>query len=267
MKKILLILLCFPIVVLAQQTYVPDDNFEQALINLGYDNILDDYVLTANINTIQTLYVQNQNIYDLTGIEDFINLIELFCDSNQLTSLDVSASTDLIYLYCNYNQLTSLDANNPALKMLSCAHNQLISLSINTTNALTNLHCANNQLTNLDISDKLDLRDLYCHSNQLTSLDLRNGNNTNLYNFQGNNNPNLTCISVDDPTWSTANWTNIDSQSYFSSNCNSSAIQEQTTNKELLKVTDLLGRETKGTNQPLLYLYDDGTVEKRIIIE
>ena len=41
-----------------------------------------------------------------------------------------------------------------------------------------------------------------------------------------------------------------------------------TTNKELLKVTDLLGRETKGTkNQPLLYIYDDGTVEKRIVIE
>ena len=38
-------------------------------------------------------------------------------------------------------------------------------------------------------------------------------------------------------------------------------------NKELLKVTDLLGRETKQTNQPLFYIYDDGTVEKRIVIE
>ena len=44
-------------------------------------------------------------------------------------------------------------------------------------------------------------------------------------------------------------------------------IEEHTTNKELLKVTDLLGRETKQTNQPLFYIYDDGTVEKRIVIE
>ena len=44
-------------------------------------------------------------------------------------------------------------------------------------------------------------------------------------------------------------------------------IQDYSKNKELFKVTDLLGRETKKTNQPLLYLYDDGTVEKRIIIE
>jgi len=44
-------------------------------------------------------------------------------------------------------------------------------------------------------------------------------------------------------------------------------LEEYSANKELLKVTDLLGRETKQTNHPLLYIYDDGTVEKRIVIE
>ena len=48
---------------------------------------------------------------------------------------------------------------------------------------------------------------------------------------------------------------------------NSVGIEEHTINKELLKVTDLLGRETKQINQPLFYIYDDGTVEKRIVIE
>jgi hypothetical protein len=46
------------------------------------------------------------------------------------------------------------------------------------------------------------------------------------------------------------------------------SIQEQTKGKELLKVIDLLGRETKVTkNEGLFYIYDDGTVEKRIVIE
>jgi len=40
-----------------------------------------------------------------------------------------------------------------------------------------------------------------------------------------------------------------------------------TSKGELLKIIDLLGKETKETNQPLIYIYDDGTVEKRIIIE
>ena len=47
-----------------------------------------------------------------------------------------------------------------------------------------------------------------------------------------------------------------------------SLIEEQETNKELLKVTDLFGRETKGSkNEPLFYIYDDGTVEKIITID
>ena len=38
--------------------------------------------------------------------------------------------------------------------------------------------------------------------------------------------------------------------------------------KRLVRVTDILGRETKGTkNEPFFYIYDDGTVEKRITID
>ena len=49
---------------------------------------------------------------------------------------------------------------------------------------------------------------------------------------------------------------------------NPASIQERITKKELLRIIDALGRETKGAkNEPLLYLYDDGTVEKRIVIE
>ena len=39
-------------------------------------------------------------------------------------------------------------------------------------------------------------------------------------------------------------------------------------NRKLEKIVDILGRETKPqTNTPLIEIYDDGTVEKRIIIE
>ena len=38
--------------------------------------------------------------------------------------------------------------------------------------------------------------------------------------------------------------------------------------KEILKVTDILGKETKAIkNEPLFYIYNDGTVEKKVIIE
>ena len=39
-------------------------------------------------------------------------------------------------------------------------------------------------------------------------------------------------------------------------------------NKRLVKIVDVLGRESKEIyNQPLYYIYDDGTIEKKIIIE
>ena len=38
--------------------------------------------------------------------------------------------------------------------------------------------------------------------------------------------------------------------------------------KEILKIIDILGKETKAIkNEPLFYIYNDGTVEKKIIIE
>ena len=43
MKAIItLVILLIPYVGLCQQTFIPDDNFEQALIDLGLDDILDD---------------------------------------------------------------------------------------------------------------------------------------------------------------------------------------------------------------------------------
>ena len=49
---------------------------------------------------------------------------------------------------------------------------------------------------------------------------------------------------------------------------NPSSIQEYTSKAKLLKVTDILGRDTKGKkNKPLFYIYSDGTIEKKIIIE
>jgi len=270
-KKLLIILLCLPLFTLAQQTYVPDDDFEQHLINEGYDNVLDDSVQTSAIDTVSALYLGFfiSNISDLTGLEDFALLKNLsISPSLNLTTLDVSNNTALTSLNCWGNQLTNLDVSqNTALTDLNCGNNPLTSLDVSQNTDLTDLDCAHNYLTNLDVSQNTALTFLSCNYNQLTSLDVRNGNNTNFIDFVTVNNPNLSCINVDDFQYSSWNWTYIDPQHYFSNNCTPTSTQEQTTSKELLKVTGVLGRETKQTNQPLFYIYDNGTVEKRIVIE
>ena len=98
-----------------KETYVPDDNFEKELIKLGYDDVLDDYVLTDKINDISGLDVSDLEIKDLTGIEDFESLTELYCSQNQLTSLDVSNNTSLYSLECQTNPLTCVKVNQTQL--------------------------------------------------------------------------------------------------------------------------------------------------------
>ncbi|MDD4087350.1 MAG: LruC domain-containing protein, partial [Bacteroidales bacterium] len=51
---------------------------------------------------------------------------------------------------------------------------------------------------------------------------LKNGNNLNMPSIGVTGNPSLSCIQVDDPAWSEANWTNLDSQMYFSAFCGAS---------------------------------------------
>ena len=91
MKKLLLVfaMLLIGLTSISQNTYVPDDEFEQYLIDFGFDTgPLDDYVPTANINTVTYFYVNTiYAIADLTGIEDFSALEILRANYLPLTSL------------------------------------------------------------------------------------------------------------------------------------------------------------------------------------
>ena len=159
MKKLLLILL-IPMIGFGQNTYVPDDAFENLLESWGWgDGIpLNDSVLTSNINSQTFVYLFNSSISDLTGIEDFISLEHLDCTQNQLTSLDLSNNHSLITLDCSENFISNLDISNAiALTTLKCFGNQITSLDLCTNTALDFLECRSTQLTSLDVSNNLAL--------------------------------------------------------------------------------------------------------------
>ena len=286
MKKLLLILICLPIIGFGQDVNIPDANFKNYLVNNNAINTNGDTEIQVSEASAYTgtINVSNKSISDLTGIEAFIALTTLECFNNQLTSLDVSNNTALTHLYCGINPLTTLDvsqntalivlrcgtnqltsldvsnntalielrceanqitsldvSNNTALTYLKCSENQLTSLNVSNktalieftfdlnqltsldvsnNTALTTLSCYNNQLTALDLSQNTALTHFNCRFNQLTTLDVRNGNNMlQMGLFLATNNPNLSCISVEDPVWSAANWTNIDPATSFGITC------------------------------------------------
>ncbi|MDY8138015.1 T9SS type A sorting domain-containing protein [Aquimarina sp. 2201CG5-10] len=164
-------------------TYVPDDNFEQALVDLGYDSgALDNFVPTANIETLTTLDVSNSNITDITGIEAFVALETLLIHDNNITTIDVSNLVNLITFRVTRNQLTSLNlSNQPALEILVADSNDIETIQINPT-AVKYLQLAGNELTTIDLSSFILLEQLYIGQNDLTSLDV--SNNTSLFRVE-----------------------------------------------------------------------------------
>ncbi|WP_428743473.1 T9SS type B sorting domain-containing protein [Tenacibaculum sp.] len=162
-------------------TYVPDDNFEQELINLGYDSgPLDDYVLTSNIETIKKLDIENKNISDMTGIQDFVSLTYLDCSDNFFTNIDVSQLIKIETLICGAGNLNTLNIkNNTLIKFLSVNDSKLSSINVTKNINLEHFVIYGNNLSVLDISNNLKLRFLSCSSNNLTQLNT--SNNPDLY--------------------------------------------------------------------------------------
>lgn len=229
---------------------IPDNNFEQALMDLGHkpQGAYTGTIPMADVNTITTLDVSSYNIDSLTGIECFTLLEHLECQVNNLTSLNISQNLFLTFLNCDSNQLTALNTTaNTALLTLHCDNNAITSVNLTTNTALHTLYVWENQLTILDLTVNTALTFVACDFNNITTLDLTtltalttlrchdnpplsfldvtNGNNLNMpaAQFQTANTPNLTCISVDDDSWSTINWTVgagcIDAGDTFGSPC------------------------------------------------
>ncbi len=182
------------------ETNFPDPIFRQYVLdNIDYDG---DGVLLDNELYYGFIDVSNSGISSLKGIEYFKYLGSLYCEDNQLTSIDISNATELLEFRCNNNNLTSLDvSNNTALTRLECYNNQLIELNLgNNTALIDDLFCYNNQLTELDVSNNTALTILNCSNNQLVALDV---SATQLTTFWGYNNRKN--INVDSNTYDLSN--------------------------------------------------------------
>ena len=237
MKKAILLLFFLPCIAFGQTTAIPDSAFEQALISLGYDDVIDGSVLTTNISGITTLDIKYEDISDLSGIQNFAALDSLICYGNNLTSLDVSNNSNLTHLHCGMNEIKNLNLSaNHALTWLHCQANQLTCLNVkNGNNHNFTVFWAefNDSLTCIEVDDSS-----FCNN---------------------------------DVIW----YGGKDIGAYFGEDCNNECsglpplgLEEITKPKHLLNIYDLLGRPSLPVpNQILLYKYSDGSVEKKIQLD
>ncbi len=236
------------------KTYIPDDQFEQALIDLGLDDTLDDQVSTRNISQIKKLDVSNKNISSLQGIEDFTSLVQLNCSNNllteltlgvafqslncrgnQLSQLNLKNAEGLVYLNCDENLLSRIDlSSNNQLTFLSLAKNKLKELSLINNSLLNVLIADHNQLMTLDFTSNTHLNRADVNFNQLSSINLSQNTSLSQLNISHNllasidlsANTNLKSLDASDNPLTGLNVGSITGLSYlFANNLSTSCIQ------------------------------------------
>ena len=230
----------------------------------------------------------------------------LYCDTNNLTSLDVSNNTILTGLICASNNLISLNLNNTNNVNFDISStgwwsnippNNYSHPGFNTTNN-PELNCidvdsiswanANWTVSNDNIDSTMFFStncaavvfgctdSLACNYDSLANTN--NGSCNYNYNSSSYDTLSVTAsivwngntLSVSgDYTDTLINSAGCDSIAYLNLTItNTTGILDLTSKKQIVKITNMLGQETPyRRNTPLFYIYDDGTVEKRIVIE
>jgi hypothetical protein len=207
-KEVTVILFFFCFSVKAQFTSIPDVNFEQKLMSLGYDNIINGQVLTSIVSQVTSLNLSNCNISNLSGIQDFTMLTVLNGTNNPLLNVNLSQNVNLTSLSVGGNSFTNIDNFN--------LNQSLISLSLTEINS-------NNLLLNLS---NTNIKNLYLDNITLNSLIITNGSNLqtlssnlliiNSLSLQGL--PNLTTIEFNNYLNQTGYVSNISMDNSVSSN-------------------------------------------------
>lgn len=252
---------------------IPDANFKSYLlaeeaINTNGDNEIQFSEAKSFYGSINCYFM---DIEDLTGIEAFINISDLYCQGNKLSHLDISNNPYLYNVDCSMNNLTELNtssnsyleglycglnaisvldiSNNPNLKSLHCHINQINSLDVSKNPFLVDVYCFKNELETLDFSAQKDLNLLDCANNKLTSLNIANGNNENIGHLYVQYNYNLFCIKIDQDYKPLSNWIKDDAAVY-NSDCDT-AVEVVTIPDENFKAYLLSNKEinTNGDNE------------------
>ena len=272
-------------------------------INCNGQNIYD----LTGIEAFTALTYLNCQANQLTSLDisNNIALEVLYCALNQLTSLDLASNTSLTLLDCFGNQLTSLDvSNNTSLGLMGCGSNQLSSLDVSNNTVLAALVCENNQLECLNFKNENNILlvtfqasgnpNLTCIEVDDVNYSTANWTSIDLWAYFSTDCNNNGCLCI--PSFSSITAEGLDSYTAPSgvvyttegvytdtiinaAGCDSiitinlsmnftGVIEVNNTPKQLIRIVDLLGRETPfKPNTPLLYIYNDGTVKRKMIIK
>jgi hypothetical protein len=210
-------------------------NNKLSTIDISRNSVLTSLNVASNKLTVLNLRNRNNTNFNTTAL-DFKGNDNLFCilvDNPSYSNANWSTAKDAMSIYTtdcsdilytaipdeNFeNKLISegIDTGTPDGRVPNQYINTLTSLNVAFSEiedltgiedfiALTNLNCGDNQLTDLDLSSTINLETLLCSGNNLSGLNLKNIQSPFLLGAASEN-PDLSCILVDDSSYSEDNW-------------------------------------------------------------
>ena len=267
------------------EAYNPNDSItimdlslctELELIDISDANSINHLDFTTNTK-LKELYASNFDTINLSGLS-FLETIEFvhanftlfnlstnvslinltINNSTNLANLNLTANTALQFIeLSNIPSLTTLDLSyNPLLTNISITSNNNLSNVI--FDALVNLDEIfindNPLLTSfLDFSQTTNVLVFDLSNNNILGVNLKNGLNTGIQSFNITGNANLICVQVDDVAYSTTNWTNKDSQTFYNQqSCELVVIPDSEFEKRLIST----GVDTSGILDGYILKYD-----------
>jgi len=213
-----------------------DLNSNNALTHLSCNNNLSLILNVENIINLE--YLSYYNISDIpVEIGNKPNLTYINCSANLLTTIDITQCPNLEVLICESNLFNSIDiSQNQKLEFINASVNNINEIDLSSNINLKVLFIWNNNLETINLDQNVVLEQLYCDNNNLTSVHIQNNTNELITIFDTTNNPNLTCVFVDNIQYSQTNWTNVDTNTFFvetESECEALAVNETTIENQI----------------------------------
>jgi len=219
MKNYLLLLLLASFSVEAQIVNIPDSNFKAKLLEandsneIAFSETLDFIKIDINENgeieeeeaaQVYGLNVMNSNITSLVGLEFFINLRDLACSYNPITSLDLSSFDFFSTLICDNTLVENVELSfefnegpyyNGNISFIN--NPNLTNLGLNNISSSFEVFIKDNQsLINLEINVGENIFYLEISNNvNLTNLSINNINNGVVNDFRIRDNNNLDTLN------------------------------------------------------------------------
>ena len=285
MKKLLLILLCLPLIGFGQINGCTDPlacNYNPAAI-IDDGSCVYPSTSTSTITACDS-YFWNSTTYNTSGSHTYLTTNANGCDSTAILNLSINNSTSsttnlttcAAYSWIGTTYTTSGIYTYLTTNANGCDSIVTLNLTINssTTSVTTQIACNSfnwygTTYTSSGTYIWVGYNATGCDTSILNlTISNSTSSTTNVTSFAYTWN-GIIYTTSGIYTYLTTNANGCDSTATLNLTITTTGISDIANNKStLVKITDMLGQETPyRKNTPLFYIYDDGTVEKRIVIE